>query len=114
MIYWFFGLILRLTTRLFFRHIHVSNIKSVPYDKPVILAANHPGAFLDPVLLSSIFRKPVYFLVRGDVFKNPMARWFFTRINMIPIYRIDEGFENIGKNIETTQLIAKALKKMVS
>lgn len=111
MIYFFFDILLRLTARVFFQHIYVSNRKNVPYNKPVMLAANHPGAFLDPVLLVSLLYKPIHYLVRGDVFKNPVARWIFTRFKMIPIFRIDEGFENIGRNAETAKMVAEALKK---
>ncbi len=38
--------------RLFFRKIYLNNTYGVPTDKPVLLAANHPTAFVDPLLLA--------------------------------------------------------------
>jgi glycerol-3-phosphate O-acyltransferase/dihydroxyacetone phosphate acyltransferase len=110
-IYWYLGLIMRICIRIFFRHIHVSGYRKVPLNKPVILAANHPGAFLDPVIICSIIRKPVHFIVRGDVFKKPLAKWFFTQLNMIPVFRIDEGFENVSRNSVSIKAAAEVLKK---
>lgn len=102
---------LRVTVRIFFRHIHVSNVKNVPYDKPLVIAANHPGAFLDPIIIACFIRKPIYFLVRGDVFKNKFVRFIFEQFHMIPVYRKDEGFENIEKNHDTNAKVADILKQ---
>lgn len=111
MIYFVFLRMLRVTVRIFFRHIHVSNVKNVPYDKPLVIAANHPGAFLDPIILACFIKKPIYFLVRGDVFKNKLVRLIFEQFHMIPVYRKDEGFENIEKNHDTNAKVAEILKQ---
>lgn len=102
---------LRVTVRIFFRHIHVSNVTNVPYDKPLVIAANHPGAFLDPIIIACFIKKPIYFLVRGDVFKNKLVRLIFEQFHMIPVYRKDEGFENIEKNHDTNAKVAEILKQ---
>lgn len=102
---------LRVTVRIFFRHINVSNVKNVPYDKPLVIAANHPGAFLDPIIIACFIKKPIYFLVRGDVFKNKFVRLIFEQFHMIPVYRKDEGFENIEKNHDTNAKVAEILKQ---
>ncbi len=111
MIYFVFLRMLRVTVRIFFRHIHVSNVDKVPYDKPLVIAANHPGAFLDPIIIACFIKKPIYFLVRGDVFKNKLVRLIFEQFHMIPVYRKDEGFENIEKNHDTNAKVANILKQ---
>lgn len=90
---------------------HVSNVENIPYNKPLVIAANHPGAFLDPVLIACLIRKPIYFLVRGDVFKNKLIRWIFEQFNMLPVYRKDEGFGNIEKNHNTNSKVADVLHR---
>ncbi len=111
MIYYIYNQLLRITIRVFFRHIHASNVANVPLDKPVIIAANHPGTFLDPILIACVIGKPIHFLVRGDVFKNKVVRFVFERFNMIPVYRKDEGYENVEKNLDTNAKVSEILKQ---
>jgi glycerol-3-phosphate O-acyltransferase/dihydroxyacetone phosphate acyltransferase len=111
MLYLLIGLLQRITFRLFFRHIHVANFKYIPYNKPVVIACNHPGAFMDPGFIGSIMRKPVYFTSRGDVFANPIASWFLHGLHIKPIFRLEEGFGNLSKNFETIEILTDILKK---
>jgi len=68
---------------------------------PLLIAANHPNSFLDAIIMSALFKQPVYSLARGDAF----AGKFFTRIlrslNMMPVYRVSEGVENLEHNYTT-------------
>ncbi|MBC7949693.1 MAG: 1-acyl-sn-glycerol-3-phosphate acyltransferase [Chitinophagaceae bacterium] len=68
---------------------------------PILLACNHPNSFLDGVILDTIFEQPLYSLARGDVFKNPAANKFLTRLHLLPVYRTSEGVENLSSNYET-------------
>ncbi len=110
MLYILIGLLQRITFRLFFRHIHIANFNYIPNNKPVVIACNHPGAFMDPGLIGSIMRRPIYYTSRGDVFANPLARWFLTGLNIRPIYRLEEGFENLSKNFQTITDLTEILK----
>jgi len=110
-LYSLFRQLLRLNLRVFFKHIHFSNTKNIPYGKPIILAANHPGTFLDPILLACNLKKPIHFLVRGDIFKNRFIRSLLKQFRMIPIYRRDEGFDNLEKNHDSTDQVTEILKK---
>ncbi len=87
-----------------FRRIYFSNAQVIPKNKPVILAVNHPSAFLEPCLLACLLAQPLYFLVRGDMFFSPIVKKAFESLNMIPIYRrIDGGFENVRQNFSTIE-----------
>jgi glycerol-3-phosphate O-acyltransferase/dihydroxyacetone phosphate acyltransferase len=111
MLYLLIGLLQRITIRVFFKHIHVANFKNIPHNKPVVIACNHPGAFMDPGFIGSIVRKPIHYITRGDVFANPITRVFLKGLNLNPIYRFDEGFGNLAKNFDTIDELAEILKK---
>ncbi len=64
----------------------------------MLLAANHPNSFFDAVLLGALFKRPVHFLTRGDAFKNRFAKKLLAILKAIPIYRLQEGKENLSLN----------------
>jgi 1-acyl-sn-glycerol-3-phosphate acyltransferase len=68
---------------------------------PLLIAANHPDSFLDAILLSSIFKQPIYSLARGDVFKKNWMNKLFRSLKMFPVYRVSEGVENLEHNYQT-------------
>lgn len=68
---------------------------------PLLLACNHPNSFLDAVILDTLFNEPVYSLARGDVFVNKLARKVLHSLNILPVYRVSEGVENLSTNYET-------------
>jgi 1-acyl-sn-glycerol-3-phosphate acyltransferase len=65
---------------------------------PLILACNHPNAFLDAILLGSLFHQPVHFLARGDAFRKPVIRKLLNALQLIPVYRLTEGKEYLNLN----------------
>ncbi len=80
-------LIARIALRVFFRKIHVSGRELVPSGVPLIVAANHPNTFMDPMLIAVYVQQDIYFLANGSIFKNPVVAWFLKRLHLIPIYR---------------------------
>ncbi len=84
----------------FFRKIYVHNRHGVPSDKPVLLAANHPTAFVDPMLLCSYLDPPIYNMTRGDIFQKPFFRKLMEEVNMFPVYRVRDGFAGRDRNDE--------------
>ena len=71
------------------------------HSSPTIIIANHPGSFLDAMVLAVFLGRPLHFYVRGDIFSHPLARWVLYRLHMIPIYSIEHGLNNLGKNKST-------------
>ncbi len=86
--------------KVFYRKIYISGRENIPRDGPLIIAANHPMAFTEACLLACFLDRPLYFLVRGDVFKSNLG-WFFRATHQIPIYRFRDGFSNMRKNAHT-------------
>ena len=68
---------------------------------PLLIAANHPNSFLDAIILSTLFKQPVYSLARGDAFTKPVYKKLLHSLNMFPVYRISEGVENLENNYDT-------------
>lgn len=85
----------------YFRTLHIEGIEHIPETGPVLLVANHPNAFLDALLIAAFMKRPIHFLARGDAFHIPVLGAIFRMYNMLPVYRISEGKENIGKNTST-------------
>ena len=77
---------------------------------PLILASNHPSAFLEASILSTVMKRPIHFLVRGDMF-NPRFRWLFNWTKQIPIYRQKDGISNLRKNASSFDLTYKKLSE---
>ncbi len=48
--------------------------------------------------MACFFPKPLHFLVRGDVFDNPLLRPLLKSTHQIPIYRFRDGFSKLREN----------------
>src|SRR4051812_41723096 len=55
-------------------------------DGGVILASNH-RSFLDPFLIGVCIRKPIYFVAKRELFKNPLLGWLLNCLGAFPIRR---------------------------
>lgn len=71
------------------------------HSQPALLIANHPASFLDAMVLAVFLKRPVYFYVRGDIFKHPLVYKIFTMLHMIPIFNQGDGMANLSKNQQT-------------
>ena len=98
------------TFRVFFRRIFYSNLKKVPLDKPLLFVGNHQNSFMDGILVGSYLPQPLHFLMRADMFRKPVARFFLRELNVAPVYRLEEGIENVHKNMQTFTGIYDILK----
>ena len=101
--------LMRLGLKLYFKAIVSSGQNNVPSKGPVLLVSNHPNAFVDALVVAVNLKRPMHFLARGDVFKNPILAGIFRFFNMLPIYRVSEGKENLGKNFDTFDSVEQAL-----
>jgi len=99
------------TFRVFFRRIFYSNLKKVPLEKPLLFVGNHQNSFMDGILVGSYLPQPIHFTMRADMFRKPFARFCLRELNVAPVYRIEEGLENVHKNLETFSGIYNILRK---
>ncbi len=85
----------------FFRRIYLHNAKGIPKDKPVLLACNHPNSFMDGCLFGESQPQPIHFIARGDAMNTPFKKWLFGQFHAVPIFRLQEGIENLHRNKQT-------------
>lgn len=97
--------------RLYCRHLRVNNKAAFHLNGPLIIACNHPNSFLDAIVISALFRKPVYSLARGDAFKKPLVATLLRSLKMLPVYRTSEGVENMEHNYSTFDACKELFKK---
>ncbi len=110
-IYYLIRPIARFSIWMYYRKIHWSHAERVPRGKPVILAVNHPTGFSEPVILAVTMWRPLYFLVRGDFFKNPVFGFLMRSLNMVPIYRrSDTDFRGVAQNLSTFEACYQTLR----
>lgn len=93
---------------------HYLEVKGIGFNTiskkgPLLIAASHPNSFLDALILTVLIKRPLHFLARSDVFKSKWANYILRKLNLIPIYRIQEGQENLNKNEQTFEECNKIL-----
>ncbi len=102
----------RIAAYVFYRKIYLSHLENIPKDKPVVLAANHPTAFAEPVILACYLGRPLHFLVRGNLFKKPIYNFLLQSLNMLPLFRQkDRGYKYVKENYSTFETCFDALQE---
>jgi len=94
--------------RVYFRKTIIHGMEYIPPDGPLIVASNHPSAFLEASILGTVLKRPLHYLVRGDMF-HPRFKWLFDWTNQIPIYRQKDGISNLRKNASSFELTYQKL-----
>ena len=97
--------------KIYCRQLKINNNKILSSKGPLLIACNHPNSFLDAVILATIFKKPIYSLARGDSFKNKYIAKILASLNILPVYRISEGAENLNNNYDTFAKCREIFKK---
>ncbi|MEI9921846.1 MAG: 1-acyl-sn-glycerol-3-phosphate acyltransferase [Bacteroidota bacterium] len=101
----------RLALIVFYRNRVFTGFDNVPAKGPVIFACNHPNSFLDAMILGAFLKRETYFLARSDVFNTPLKLWILSQLKMMPIYRLSEGKEDLGKNKDTFDKCHEVFRK---
>ena len=88
MLYKFLKQILKLALRIFFKEYKVIYKTEIPDEGPMIVVANHPNSFMDPIILASLLEQDAHFIAKGTLFNSVFKDWFMRNITKsIPIYR---------------------------
>ncbi len=59
----------------------------VPAKGPVIVVANH-GSFIDPGLIAFNVKRPLFYMAKAELFKNPVLAFLLGTINTFPVKRV--------------------------
>ena len=65
----------------------VSGREHVPAQGGAVIVANHCSYLDPPVMGGANNRRVVHFMARDTLLSNPLARWFFPRVGVIPLDR---------------------------
>ncbi len=72
----------------------------IPREGGVILAANH-RSFLDPFVIGTLVRRPIYYVAKTELFSHRLSAWFLSSLGAFPI---DRG-RNDGDAMDTARRI---------
>ena len=85
-------------TRCHYQHFTVHGRENLPKDGAYIIAPCHQQALMEPLAVLCFSPKPPVFLARADIFAKPTLRAILTFLRILPVYRIRDGQQNLGKN----------------
>ncbi|MDI1356334.1 MAG: 1-acyl-sn-glycerol-3-phosphate acyltransferase [bacterium] len=111
MLYYLLRLLFRVANRFYFRTFQVKGVENIPEKGPVFFVANHPSAFMDPIVIATITNRRLFFLAKGALFEGRFAQWILPKFNMIPIFRSSETPGQGKKNKEIFSICYKHLAK---
>jgi glycerol-3-phosphate dehydrogenase (NAD(P)+) len=83
-VYWLVRAVFQPFFHLYFRLSRIGR-EHVP-DGPVIFAANH-RSFLDPFVIATIARRPMYYVAKEELFRNRLFGWWLNALGAFPVRR---------------------------
>lgn len=111
MIYSLLLSLFKITVRLFFSSFRVKGRENIPAHKPLLIVANHPSTFMDPIVMAIAANRKIHFIAKGEAFRSKFAKWILPKFNMIPIYRKEHDPHLTHKNDETFEKVYEILEK---
>ena len=85
-------------TRCHYHHFDVHGVENLPLDGAYIIAPCHQQALMEPLAVLCFTPKPPVFLARADIFAKPTLRAILTFLKIMPVYRIRDGQDKLGRN----------------
>jgi glycerol-3-phosphate dehydrogenase (NAD(P)+) len=84
-VYWLVRGVLQTFFHVYFRLSRIGR-EHIPADGPVIVAANH-RSFLDPFVIGTMARRPMYYVAKKELFRNRLQAWILSALGAFPIDR---------------------------
>lgn len=93
--YWLGRLIIRSSMRIFGR-VEVVGLENVPPLGPLIVVSNHQSN-ADAPLLAGCFKRPLWFLAKEGLFRNPLLNYFLRAFHLAPLQRNGRDVEAVRR-----------------
>ena len=93
LVYWCFRALAQPAIQVYFR-LRRAGREHIP-DGKVILAANH-RSFLDPFVIGTCLRRPIYFVAKKELFHNRLVGWFLNCLGAFPVRRGESDEESVA------------------
>ncbi|HVS29121.1 MAG TPA: lysophospholipid acyltransferase family protein [Solirubrobacteraceae bacterium] len=84
-LYWIVRGLLQPFFHIYFRLSRIGR-EHVQQEGPLILAANH-RSFLDPFVIATLLRRPIYFVAKEELFRNRLQGWLLNALGAFPVQR---------------------------
>jgi len=84
-VYWISRALFQPVFLVYFRMQRIGR-EHIPREGAVIIAANH-RSFLDPFVIGTLVRRPVYFVAKSELFKHPLVAWWLNSLGAFPLDR---------------------------
>jgi 1-acyl-sn-glycerol-3-phosphate acyltransferase len=85
LVYWLARAVLQPFFHLYFRVSRIGR-EHIPAEGGFIIAANH-RSFLDPFVIGTMVRRPIYFVAKRELFHRRPVAWFLNSLGAFPINR---------------------------
>jgi 1-acyl-sn-glycerol-3-phosphate acyltransferase len=105
---WFY---VRLTLGFYYRRIQVHGRANIPRKGAVLFAVNHQNALIDPLLVATATLRHMHFLMRGDLFRKKWMRIALSTLNMMPVFRLRDGWQSLDENKKTFERTTALFQK---
>ncbi len=73
--------------RLFYSQIEVHGGERLCSDESAVYVLNHPNGILDPVVLTTVIKRPVTFWSKSTLIAVPFLGWIAATFGAVPVYR---------------------------
>ncbi|MDX6692044.1 MAG: glycerol-3-phosphate dehydrogenase [Solirubrobacteraceae bacterium] len=84
-VYWISRALFEPVFVLYFRMQRIGR-EHIPKEGAVIIAANH-RSFLDPFVIGTLVKRPVYFVAKAELFRHPLVAWWLSCLGAFPVDR---------------------------
>jgi len=85
LVYWLVRALFQPVFHLYFRLSRIGR-EHVPESGGVIFCANH-RSFLDPFVIGTIVRRPMYYVAKRELFTHPLVAWLLSSLGAFPVQR---------------------------
>src|SRR5277367_2330648 len=85
LVYWPVRVALQMFFHLYFRMERIGR-QHLPKSGPLILASNH-RSFLDPFVIGTLVRRPVYYVAKEELFNRRWQAWVLNSLGAFPVRR---------------------------
>jgi 1-acyl-sn-glycerol-3-phosphate acyltransferase len=112
MIYHLVRPVARYVLKYYYRNLDLTGLENIPQDAAVVLAANHPTAFIEPCILACFQPRTLWFLARGNLFKNAFYKALLAAVHILPVFRLEDGgYGRLKDNFGTFEACFRALSQ---
>jgi glycerol-3-phosphate dehydrogenase (NAD(P)+) len=85
LVYWPVRAVLQIFFHIYLRLSRIGR-EYVPDEGPVIIASNH-RSFLDPFMIGTMARRPMYYVAKRELFCHPVVTWLLSALGAFPVDR---------------------------